>query len=54
MQNNDLIFEKSTQEMEKRVDNFAKETLNEVENSSRMLSTTMGQITNVTQIRKHY
>ena len=52
MQNNDFSFDKSDREIEKKVETFSVQTIKEVENKSKMLSNTMGQIANVIDIRK--
>ena len=49
MQNNDVKFDL---EMEKRVESFAVETIKDVENKSKMLITTVGEITDVSHMRK--
>ena len=54
MQNNDFSFDKSDREIEKEVEIFASQTIEEAERRSKILSSTMGQITNVMSIRKCY
>lgn len=39
-------------ELERKIDNFAIQTINNVEEKSKMLFTTVGQITDVSNLRK--
>ena len=39
-------------EIERKIDNFAVQTINDVEKKSKILLTTVGQITDVSNLRK--
>ena len=47
-----LSLEKADREYEKKIDSFAKETINEVELKSKMFGTTVNNIANVMNVRK--
>lgn len=49
MQNNDIKFDL---EMEKKVENFAVETIKDIENKSKMLITAVCEIADIPRMRK--
>ena len=54
MSDTDFLFNKETRKIEKKVDKFAIDTIKDAEVKSKMLSKTMGQITNLKDIRNRY
>lgn len=49
-----LGLEKRDREYEKKIEEFAKETINEVEIKSKMFGTTVNSIANVNNVRKRF
>ena len=51
---NGLNLDKADREFEKKVENFGKATIKDVENKSKMFGTTVNQVANVMSVRKQY
>lgn len=51
---NGLNLDKTDREYEKKVENFGKATIKDVENKSKMFGTTVNQVANVMSVRKRY
>ena len=51
---NELNLDKTDREYEKKVENFGKVTIKDVENKSKMFGTTVNQVANVMSVRKRY
>ena len=51
---NGLNLDKTDREYEKKVEQFGKVTIKDVENKSKMFGTTVNQVANVTSVRRQY
>ena len=54
MYENGLNLDKTDREYEKKVEQFGKVTIKDVENKSKMFGTTVNQVANVTSVRRQY
>ena len=52
MINDEISLDDTDKDFEKKVENYAKDTLKEVENKSKMFGITVNQITNAMNVRK--